>query len=196
MHTQTFTRVAALVLVTVGRPATQRAGQGPPVPRIAEAAARGVAAIQKSQAVWYEEQSCSSCHHQFQPAIAFAVARAHGVAVNESVATTNRTVVRVPGRRRRPSVRQRHRTSAAGRLPAARSACGRNRADGRHRPDGALSHRATTACGWRNRFESTPALVVERLREDSYRRACRAAVSSSRRCRNEPVILLPAPRHG
>ena len=75
MQTQTFTLVAVLVVLTLGGSATLTAGQGLPVPRIAEAAARGVAAIQRSQAVWYEEQSCSSCHHQFQPAIAFAATR-------------------------------------------------------------------------------------------------------------------------
>jgi ankyrin repeat protein len=89
MQTQTFALVAVLVVLTLGGSATVTAGQGLPVPRIAEAAARGVAAIQRSQAVWYEKQGCSSCHHQFQPAIAFAVARARGVAVNEAVATTN-----------------------------------------------------------------------------------------------------------
>ncbi|MET0617616.1 MAG: ankyrin repeat domain-containing protein [Luteibacter sp.] len=89
MHTQTVTLVAALVVVTFGGSVTPAAGQGLPVPRIAEAAARGVAAIQRSQAVWYQERDCSSCHHQFQPAIAFALARAHGVAVDEAVATAN-----------------------------------------------------------------------------------------------------------
>jgi ankyrin repeat protein len=89
MHTQTITLAAVLVVVTLGGSATLTADKGLPAPRIAEAAARGVAAIQRSQAVWYEEQSCSSCHHQFQPAIAFAVARAHGVAIDEAVATAN-----------------------------------------------------------------------------------------------------------
>jgi ankyrin repeat protein len=89
MQTQTFTLVTVLVVLTLGGSATLTAGQGLPVPRVAEAAARGIAAIQRSQAVWYEKQGCGSCHHQFQPAIAFAVARAHGVAVNEAVATTN-----------------------------------------------------------------------------------------------------------
>ena len=89
MQTQTVTLVAVLVVATLGGSATLTAGQTLPVTRIAEAAARGVAAIQKSQEVWYEEQVCGSCHHQFQPAIAFAVARAHGLAVNEAVAATN-----------------------------------------------------------------------------------------------------------
>jgi hypothetical protein len=45
-----------------------------------------VAAIQRSQATWYDKQVCSSCHQQFQPAIAFAVARDHGIPVEESIA--------------------------------------------------------------------------------------------------------------
>ena len=91
MQTQTFNTVAALVVLTLGGLATRTEAQVLPGPRVAEAAARGVAAIQRSQVVWYEDeqQVCGSCHHQFQPAIAFAVARAHGVAVNEAVATTN-----------------------------------------------------------------------------------------------------------
>src|SRR5687768_6278295 len=91
MQTQTFTTVAVLVVLTLGGLARRTEAQVLPGQQVAEAAARGVGAIQKSQVVWYEDeqQVCGSCHHQFQPAIAFAVARAHGVAVNESVATTN-----------------------------------------------------------------------------------------------------------
>jgi ankyrin repeat protein len=91
MQTQTFTTVAVLVVLTLGGLATRTDAQVLPGPRIAEAAARGVEAIQKSQVVWYEDeqQDCGSCHHQFQPAIAFAVARAHGVAVDEAVAVSN-----------------------------------------------------------------------------------------------------------
>jgi ankyrin repeat protein len=89
MKTQTFTRIAMLVVLTLGGSTALKADQGVPLPRIAETAARGVAAIQRSQVVWYEEQECSSCHHQFQPTIAFAVARAHGVPVDETVATAN-----------------------------------------------------------------------------------------------------------
>jgi len=90
MQTQTFIRLAALVLTISGLATRTEAGALPEQP-IAEAAARGIAAIQKSQVVWYEDegQECGSCHHQFQPAIAFAAARAHGVAVNEAVAASN-----------------------------------------------------------------------------------------------------------
>jgi ankyrin repeat protein len=89
MKAQTGTRLAVFAVLMFGASAALGAGQGMPAPRIAEAAAHGIAAIQRSQEVWQEEQECSSCHHQFQPAIAFAVARAHGVAVNEAIATAN-----------------------------------------------------------------------------------------------------------
>jgi N-acyl-D-amino-acid deacylase len=55
---------------------------------VRDAAARGVAAIQRAQASWYtsNKQVCASCHHQYQPAIAFRAARDHGVPVNEEIA--------------------------------------------------------------------------------------------------------------
>lgn len=56
--------------------------------RIREAAVRGVAAIQKAQSGWYttHKQVCASCHHQYQPALAFRAAREHGVPVDETIA--------------------------------------------------------------------------------------------------------------
>jgi ankyrin repeat protein len=56
--------------------------------RIREAAARGVAAIQKAQATWYttNKQVCASCHHQYQPALALRAAREHGIPVDETIA--------------------------------------------------------------------------------------------------------------
>ena len=56
--------------------------------RIREAATRGVAAIQKAQSTWYttNKQVCASCHHQYQPSLAFRAAREHGVPVDEAIA--------------------------------------------------------------------------------------------------------------
>ena len=56
--------------------------------RIRESAGRGVAAIQKAQATWYttNKQVCASCHHQYQPALAFRAAREHGIPVDETIA--------------------------------------------------------------------------------------------------------------
>lgn len=56
--------------------------------RVRDAATRAVAAIQKAQATWYttNKQVCASCHHQYQPALAFRAAREHGIAVDEAIA--------------------------------------------------------------------------------------------------------------
>src|SRR5687768_10769522 len=52
------------------------------------AAGRALTAIQKAQAPWYttNKQVCASCHHQYQPAIAFRVARDHRVPFDEAIA--------------------------------------------------------------------------------------------------------------
>ena len=54
--------------------------------RIQEAATKAVALIQKSQKNWYAKESCFSCHQQVFPALAFRVAREHGIAVDEAAA--------------------------------------------------------------------------------------------------------------
>jgi hypothetical protein len=79
-HRRRLTHVFALWLVALG-PSRTALGQSAARDRVAEAATRGVAAIQASQAIWSEKQACSSCHHQYQPAIAFAAAREHGIPV-------------------------------------------------------------------------------------------------------------------
>jgi ankyrin repeat protein len=52
------------------------------------AAERALAAIQKAQAPWYttNKQVCASCHHQYQPALAYRVARDHRVPFDEGIA--------------------------------------------------------------------------------------------------------------
>lgn len=52
------------------------------------AATRALAAIQKAQAPWYttNKQVCASCHHQYQPALAYRVARDHRVPFDEAIA--------------------------------------------------------------------------------------------------------------
>lgn len=54
--------------------------------RIREAATKAVALIQTSQKDWYNKQSCSSCHQQVLPALAFRAAREHGIRVDEDLA--------------------------------------------------------------------------------------------------------------
>ena len=56
--------------------------------RIREAATRGIAAIQKAQSNWFTsyKQVCASCHHQYQPALAYRAARERGITVDERIA--------------------------------------------------------------------------------------------------------------
>ncbi|HET9361688.1 MAG TPA: hypothetical protein VFO58_18175, partial [Vicinamibacterales bacterium] len=52
------------------------------------AAGRAISAIQKAQSGWYtsNKQVCASCHHQYQPALAYRAARNHGVPFDEAIA--------------------------------------------------------------------------------------------------------------
>ena len=61
--------------------------------RARDAAAKALAAIQKAQSPWYttNKQVCASCHHQYQPALAYRVARDHGVPFDESIARADAT---------------------------------------------------------------------------------------------------------
>jgi ankyrin repeat protein len=56
--------------------------------QVRAAASRALTAIQKAQATWYttNKQVCASCHHQYQPAIAYRVARDHRVPFDEAIA--------------------------------------------------------------------------------------------------------------
>ncbi len=58
----------------------------PATEQIRDSATRAIALLQAGQKTWYSKINCHSCHHQFQPAMAFRVARAHGVPVDEEIA--------------------------------------------------------------------------------------------------------------
>jgi hypothetical protein len=75
-------------LMCVAALAAAVSSQEAPPAQVREAATRAVAAIQKAQSTWYttNKQVCGSCHHQYQPALAYRVARDHGVPVNEEIA--------------------------------------------------------------------------------------------------------------
>jgi len=77
-------RVAAgltgLLLVAAGAVAA------PDASRIRDAAARNLALFQSSQKHWFEVQRCDSCHHQYQPALAYRAAREHGIPFDETIA--------------------------------------------------------------------------------------------------------------
>ena len=69
-----------------GGPALQ--GQEAHPDELRASASRALAAIQKAQAPWYttNKQVCASCHHQYQPALAYRVARDHRVPFDEAIA--------------------------------------------------------------------------------------------------------------
>jgi ankyrin repeat protein len=54
--------------------------------RVKAAATRAITRLQASQKQWFSEQSCTSCHHQLLPALAFRSAREHGIPVDEKIA--------------------------------------------------------------------------------------------------------------
>jgi ankyrin repeat protein len=54
--------------------------------RLRTAAARNLALFQTSQKHWFEVQRCDSCHHQYQPALAYRAAREHGIPFDETIA--------------------------------------------------------------------------------------------------------------
>ena len=57
--------------------------------RVRDAAAKAVALLQNGQKDWYSKQTCYSCHNQILPAMAFRVAREHGIPINEAIAHTD-----------------------------------------------------------------------------------------------------------
>ena len=80
-------RFAILVVALGCVPVAASAQEAEPA-RLQDAAARALVAIQKAQAPWYSanKQVCASCHHQYQPALAYRVARNHGVPLDEEIA--------------------------------------------------------------------------------------------------------------
>jgi ankyrin repeat protein len=54
--------------------------------QIRDAAARNLALFQQSQKHWFEVQRCASCHHQYQPSLAYRAAREHGIPFDEGIA--------------------------------------------------------------------------------------------------------------
>jgi hypothetical protein len=50
------------------------------------ASAKAIRLIQHSQVIWYQRETCTSCHHQLLPEISINLARERGVPVDEKVA--------------------------------------------------------------------------------------------------------------
>ncbi len=77
------TRVVVLGLCLLSAAAAARADRAGD---IRSAAARNLALFQSSQRHWFEVQRCDSCHHQYQPALAYRAAREHGIPFDEAIA--------------------------------------------------------------------------------------------------------------
>ena len=56
---------------------------------VRDAATKAIALLQSAQKDWYAKQTCYSCHNQLMPALAFRVAREHGIPVNETGASND-----------------------------------------------------------------------------------------------------------
>lgn len=54
--------------------------------RLRDAATRALTLFQQSQKGWYAKQTCASCHHQYQPALAYREAWEHGIPFDEAIA--------------------------------------------------------------------------------------------------------------
>ncbi len=54
--------------------------------RIRLAVDKSIALLQSTGKVWFERQSCTSCHHSALPTLALTMARRHGVTINEALA--------------------------------------------------------------------------------------------------------------
>ncbi|HEY3134419.1 MAG TPA: ankyrin repeat domain-containing protein, partial [Blastocatellia bacterium] len=50
------------------------------------AATKAIKLIQRAQSVWYQKETCTSCHHQLLPQIPFSLARERGVQLDEKAA--------------------------------------------------------------------------------------------------------------
>src|SRR6185295_20008867 len=77
-------RFALLLMLALGSGSAFAAGADSE--KIRDAATRNLALFQQSQTHWFEVQRCDSCHHQYQPALAYQSAREHGIPFDESIA--------------------------------------------------------------------------------------------------------------
>jgi ankyrin repeat protein len=80
MRTRLLFAIAVCLSVPTAAAAANRADD------LRDAAARNLALFQSSQKHWFEVQRCDSCHHQYQPALAYRAAREHGIPFDETIA--------------------------------------------------------------------------------------------------------------
>jgi ankyrin repeat protein len=90
MEIEMFRRISVVIVLIAGlaglassRETYTPAGDA----ELRSASARAINAIQKSQAVWYDKQLCSSCHHQLLPEISFKMARVRSVPIDAAIAS-------------------------------------------------------------------------------------------------------------
>src|SRR5438876_639075 len=76
---------AAAICVAMFSSSSASAANADPA-AIRAAAARNLALFQQSQKNWFDVQRCDSCHHQYQPALAYRAAREHGIPFDETIA--------------------------------------------------------------------------------------------------------------
>src|SRR5215510_1297906 len=79
-------RTRAAVVIGVCFLSAAAAGRAQSAGDIQSAAARNLALFQSSQKHWFEVQRCDSCHHQYQPALAYRAAREHEIPFDETIA--------------------------------------------------------------------------------------------------------------
>jgi ankyrin repeat protein len=80
-------RLSVALSVMTLTAATVASAQAPQPAEIRDAATKALATITAAQATWAaSKQVCTSCHHQYQPALAYDAARRHGLPVDEPVA--------------------------------------------------------------------------------------------------------------
>ncbi len=81
--------VLLLALVQLAR--TDEKAQPADQAELRAASAKAIKLIQHSQAVWYQKQTCTSCHHQLLPEIPINMARERGIAFDEKIARDTTT---------------------------------------------------------------------------------------------------------
>ena len=86
MRKQTVAWVGFVWSVFVAAGTVQAADGDARAGRIKDAAAKNLVLFQASQKHWFEVQRCDSCHHQYQPALAYRSAREHGIPFDEAIA--------------------------------------------------------------------------------------------------------------
>jgi ankyrin repeat protein len=80
-----------LTVMVISAAATSAFAQTPA--EIRDAVVKALPPVQKAQQPWYttNKQVCASCHHQYQPSLAYRAAREHGVPVDETIARADAT---------------------------------------------------------------------------------------------------------